>query len=238
MKEDLSLFILVFITTVTTACIQPHATRTLISPSAIIVSDISNDLRYVVESQRELGYHMPTILNAPASEEQMRKAEERFGADFNREIRSLYGTYNGVFNDYKTPSGLLGIIPIHELLSTESAMIRVRHMDWLEFAANYELQDHPGPHFWPITDDSAGDTYWVDLNVGSSRYGQVYYTTNMGYDPVYIFSSLWSFIHAIRIGYERKVFILDANGYLDCDYSEWREICQEQEPRMTYWQEQ
>ena len=73
-------------------------------------------------------------------------------------------------------------------------------------------------------EDGAGNCYWVDQNVGSKNYGEIFWTNTFGDNPDYQYISLTDFIEIILKAYESGIFFLDSDGYLDCDWERWETI--------------
>ena len=198
---------------------------------------IKENINYILESQRNMGYHMPTIINSPASDKEIIEAERNIGMIFNDELKDLFKTINGIDIDGETPSGLTGIIPIHELLSLKGAISYSNNMDWNEHKEMYEIEYEFGSNLFPFIHDGAGNCYWVDLNEGTNNYGRLYWTNTFGDEPDYLFNSLTEFFEAVKIGYEKGIYTLDKEGYLNSDYKEWSKICHELDKSISYWNE-
>jgi len=199
------------------------------------VRTIKENLSYIIESQKKMGYHMPSIINPPATNEEIKEAEEKIKMNFNDELIELFKTINGITLDGKTPSGLTGIIPIHDLLSLHAAIDYSSNMDWEQHIEMYEINYELGNKLFPFIHDGAGNCYWVDLNEGTKNHGRLYWTNTFGSDPDYLFNSLTGFFEAIKRGYEKEIFTREEDGHLNCDYQKWGEICHALNPTITYW---
>jgi cell wall assembly regulator SMI1 len=203
----------------------------------IALGKIKEDVAKIIEYQKGLGYYMPTIIQAPATESKIKETEEKLGLKFNQELKELYLTINGVHWDEITPSGKTGIIPIHALMNLDWSVDYYNSMDWEEHKEMYEIDYELGDKLFPFINDGAGNCYWVDLNEGTKNYGRLYWTNTFGDQPDYLFNSLTDFFGAILKGYETNIFSLDSEGYLDCDYKRWGQICYKLDPSIPYWQE-
>ena len=196
---------------------------------------IRENINYIISAQKDLGYHMPSIINPPATEKEIRIVEEKIGLKFNAALIELFGTVNGIQLDGKTPSGLTGIIPIYDLLSLNDAIDYYNEMNWDDHKDIYEIEYELGHQLFPFIHDGAGNCYWVDLNEGTDNYGKLYWTNTFGDRPDYLFNSLEFFFEAIKRGYERGIFSLDEEGYLNCQYKGWGVICHELDKSIAYW---
>lgn len=101
---------------------------------------IRENINYIISAQKDLGYHMPSIVNPPATKKEIRIAEHKIGLKFNVALIELFGTVNGIQLDGKTPSGLTGIIPIYDLLSLNDAIDYYNGMDWDDHKDIYEIE--------------------------------------------------------------------------------------------------
>ncbi|MFB9864216.1 SMI1/KNR4 family protein [Rufibacter immobilis] len=203
----------------------------------VALGKIREDITKIIEYQKEMGYHMPTIIQSPASQAKIKETEKKLDLKFNQELKELYLTINGVYLDGITPSGKTGIIPIHDLMDLDWSVEYYNSMDWQEHKEMYEIDYDLGEKLFPFITDGAGNSYWVDLNEETENYGRLYWTNTFGDQPDYLFNSLTDFFDAILKGYETKIFSLDSDGYLDCDYKKWGQICYRLDPSIPYWQE-
>ncbi len=200
------------------------------------MNSIKESLKYIIEAQKNIGYPMPNFLKPGATDQEIEKAERETQMKFNDELRELFKSINGIRVRDEPPSGLTGIIPIHDLLGLKDAAGYSSLMDW----ENHELVYSPrlsGHKFFPFLHDGGGNCYWVDLNKGSENHGRLYWTNTFGDEPGYLFNSLTDFFNAIKTGYKNGIFMLDEEGYLDCDYDQWGKICHDLDKSITYWKE-
>jgi len=198
---------------------------------------INDCIDFIVESQKMMGYHMPSIINDPATSREIKQAEQAIGIKFNDELKDLYLRLNGIHNDRKTPLGLTGIIPIYSLLSLKDAIDYASYMDWVEHKEMYQIESDLGHKLFPFIHDGAGNCYWVDLNEETPNFGKIYWTNTFGDPPDYLFNSLTDFFFAIQRGYADGIFFIDKDGYLNCDYDKWGIICHKLDTSIRYWKE-
>ena len=137
---------------------------------------------------------------------------------FNRELFDLYSIADGIENDHKTPSGLLGLIPIHEFMSLTNAI--AYYNSWIDFEdtfLNWDTNFKPDKKLFPFLHDGAGNCYWVDLNDHTKNYNKIFWTNTFGDNPDYKYDSLTIMFHIIAESYEKGLFWTDNEGFLDCD---------------------
>lgn len=198
---------------------------------------IKENITKIIEFQKRIGYYMPNIIQEPATVTKIKKTEEKLDLKFHPELKELYMTINGVHLDATTPLGKTGVIPLYTLMDLDWSEASYFSMVWHEHKKMYKMEYEPGEKLFPFINDGGGDCYWVDLNDESENYGRLYWTNNGGTQPDYLFNSLTEFFDAILTGYETNIFSLDSEGYLDCDYRSWGQICYKLDPSIPYWQE-
>ena len=190
------------------------------------IKSIKENLKTILAKQKELNYHFINIIREPASNVAILNVESELGLTFNDELRELYLVADGTNIDNVTPSGLTGIIPIHNFLNLEDAIKYYKLSITFDQAFyNSEYDFSPGKKLFPFLEDGAGNCYWVDLNSESENFGKIYWTNTFGEDPKYVFSTLTSMFQAIADGYESGTIWVDGEGYLDCDFTAFDEIC-------------
>jgi len=204
----------------------------------ISMKTITASFKIILSKQIELGYYMPEILNPPAAEQEIAAVEDLLDIKFNEELKELYAIANGIYNDYKTPSGLTGLIPIHNFLSIADAVQYYKNgIEIEECFTNYEHHFKPGVKLFPFLEDGAGNCYWVDLNSGTRNEGQIFWTNTFGQDPDYLYHSLTNLFYTIAEGYEVGLFSLDAEHYLSLDYDQFDKLSARHNPELLYWQD-
>ncbi|QJD97318.1 SMI1/KNR4 family protein [Mucilaginibacter robiniae] len=183
------------------------------------MNSITTSFRAILCKQRELGYHFPNIVRTPATLEDIGQTEEALHLAFNEELKELYQFADGSNIDQVTPSGLTGLIPIHNFLSLQDAVTYYRQsMKFENSFYNHEQDFAPGKQLFPFLEDGAGNCYWVDLNEGFLNYGRIYWTNTFGREPDYTYRSLTSMFEVIAEAHETGIISLDEEGYLDCDF--------------------
>lgn len=186
------------------------------------MSTITKYLSSVFENQKRIGYALLPLLNKGASKEDLAISERNFGFRFNPEIAELYSLHNGTI-DTDLPSGKTGIIPIHNWLSLDDSFRSYKeHLEFRELFYNSDNDYTPESNLFPFLSDGAGNYFWVDLNLDSKYYNQIYWTNSFGEEPKYVSSSLTHFFKDIANAYSKNIFFLDDEGYLDCDWDRWR----------------
>ena len=189
----------------------------------------------IIEKQRKMGYHFPTIVRPPAKREQINAIEKQLDLEFNDELIELYSFADGTTIDEVTPSGKTGLIPIHNFLNLrDSVSYYQRGFEPDEFFRNSESGYRPGDKLFPFLEDGAGNCYWVDLN-GTENQGRLYWTNTFGDQPDYLYNSLTTLFQVIDECYQQDIFTLDNDGYLDCDYERFGQVSKKYNPDIDYW---
>lgn len=189
------------------------------------MGSISESFKSILIKQKELKYHFPNILRQPASLAQIAKTEKALGLDFNAELKELYLFADGTDIDSVTPSGLTGLIPIHNFLSLEDAITYYdQSMEFEDSFQNWTKDFKPAMRLFPFLEDGAGNCYWVDLNENTPDYGRIFWTNTFGADPDYTYNSLTSMFEVIAEAYHTNLMFLDNDGYLDCDFTAFDQL--------------
>ena len=200
------------------------------------ISLLEQNVLSIIKNQSDLGYHMPNFINSPVDRSRIRVVEEALELRFNPELIQLFITINGVkLNDNMTNKGR-SIMPSYYLFSLENAKLYAESMNWKVHFDFYYPFENVRTKYFPIAYDGAGNAFWVDLNVGNTNYGKIYWTNNFGEDPDYLFSSLSSFFEAINRGYVEKLFVVDIDGELSSDYIKWAQLCFDLDNTIKYWE--
>lgn len=162
---------------------------------------------------------MHKILRNPAISSDIENLENELELKLNDELIELYSVADGIENDYKTVSGLLGLIPIHEFMSLSNVIEYYKSsIDFEDSFLNWNTNFKPDKKLFPFLHDGAGNCYWVDLNENTENYNRIFWTNTFGENPDYMFDSLTIMFHVIAESYIKGIFWLDEEDYLDCDY--------------------
>lgn len=172
-----------------------------------------------------MGYSFPVTLRSPATTLEIKRIEADLGFQLNSELKELYSLANG--SEYSNSH--FGIIPIHRLLSLNEAKTCYKHHVANSVAFNTTFQDwetgeSPGQNIFPFLSDDSQHTYWVDLNTSINN-GKIYDALSIGESPFYAYCSLTLMFKAIQECYEKGALYLDEDGWLECSFSDFAEIC-------------
>jgi cell wall assembly regulator SMI1 len=179
---------------------------------------------------------MPNILRQPANISDIERAENDLGLKFNSDLVELYSCADGINNDYKTPSGLTGIIPIHDFLSLNDSTQHYKiNIEFEDSFLNFDTDFKPDLKLFPFLCDGAGNFFWVDLNIGTKNYNRIFWTNSYGDNPDYLYESLTVMFQVISECYEKGIISLDSEGYLDSDYEKFGKIAMHYNPEIDYW---
>ncbi|MCJ8210337.1 SMI1/KNR4 family protein [Mucilaginibacter sp. RS28] len=189
------------------------------------MNTITESFSAILKKQKELNYYFPSILRPPAAPTDITKTEDKLGLNFNDELKELYLFADGTSIDNITPCGKTGLIPIHNFLSLKDAInYHEQSMKFDDSFYNWAKDFKPCKQLFPFLEDGAGNCYWVDLNEGTAKYGNIFWTNTFGADPDYIYSSLTSMFGVIADAYETRIMFVDKDGYLDCDFDAFDEL--------------
>ncbi len=145
---------------------------------------IKESFKIIVDKQKQLDYYMLKILRQPADKTDFENAESKLGFKLNNELVDLYSLADGIENDCKTQSGLLGLIPIHEFMSLTNAINYYKNsIDFEDLFPNWDINYKPGKKLFPFLHNGAGNCYWVDLNENTENQNRIFWIITFGENP-------------------------------------------------------
>jgi len=142
------------------------------------------------------------------------------------ELETLYGWRNGTASDIAASLDDIHLFPGFYLLSLEDAVTNYRAF----------VGDRRWASGWlPVLANGGGDFYVVDLSqaaVGAVRH----FWIDEAEHPIE-FSSLSAMMATVAQGFERGIFYVDPNGYLEMDDLVFGGLATEMNPDVAYWRE-
>ena len=213
------------------------------SVSGNFMRTIAENFQIIIDKQNSMDYNFPKILQAPANTFQINLAELSLDLKFNLELNELYRFANGTKLDEvsELTLGMIGLIPIHTFLNLGEAVryyntyIKNTDNSLSDFFLNFQTEYRPGKKLFPFIEDSAGNCYWVDLNVDTENYQRIFWTNTFGEEPGYAFNSLTSMFQTIADCYENNVMTVDEEKNLECDYAKFYRIAKQNNPNIKHW---
>lgn len=142
------------------------------------------------------------------------------------ELVSLYGWRNGTSTEGGVTLDDIHIFPGFYLLSIEDALENYR-----AFVSDSRWR----PGWLPLFANGGGDFYVVDL--GSPASGPVRHFRIEESDHPVEFGSLGALLTTLAEAFERGVFFVDANGYLEVDDHMFGELAAELNPDVDWWRD-
>ncbi len=218
---------------------------------------ITENFNIILFQQKLIGYDYYSILNSPASADDITKVEKRLDLRFSKELLELYKFANGT----KQCSDNFGAIGLFQgYIFADLTLAEVFYSDYrgdfeltdIDDAGHFTMYDDtyiqtftPQRKLFPVFFNGSGDYYWVDLNENTEHYNKVYWTnTGLACSPFYEFNSLASMFQTIAEAYENNVFafesdIVSPTNYrpLTMDYKQWGLIGKRNNPGLTIWDE-
>jgi cell wall assembly regulator SMI1 len=206
---------------------------------------ITENFNIILARQQSIGYDYYSILNPPASTDDIAKVEKRLDLRFSVELLELYAFANGttpLIDRFK----MIGLIPTYIFinLSDSEYFYQLYEEDFKKtdfaYAGNFTMWDNsftPQRRLFPILGNSSGDYYWVDLNENAENYNKVYWTNKASGSPDYVFNSVTSMFQTIAESYINNVFSFTTGKWLDTDYKRWTKIGKQNNPGLSYWDE-
>ena len=225
--------------------------------AATYMRTITENFNIILARQKLIGYDYHSILNPPASIDEIARVEKRLDLGFSTELLELYMFANGT-KKCSDNFGAVGLVP-HYIFSD----LAIAEIFYSNHQSDFELTDiddaghftmyddsytrtfTPQRKLFPIFFDGSGDYYWVDLNENTENYNKVYWTNSgLACSPFYEFNSLTSMFQTIAESYENNVFSFESDiasptNYrpLIIDYKQWVLIGKRNNPGLNNWDE-
>ncbi len=142
------------------------------------------------------------------------------------ELEAIYGWRNGTASDSPASLDDIQLFPGFYLLSLEDSVTNYR---------TFVVDDRWTTGWLPVFANGGGDFYVVDLSpsgVGVVRH----FWIDEAEHPIE-FSSLSAMMATLAQGFERGVFYVDPNGYLEMDDMVFGGLATEMNPDVAYWRE-
>jgi hypothetical protein len=204
---------------------------------------IAENFQIIIDKQNSFDYNFPKILQAPANTFQINLAESSLDLKFDSELNELYRFANGtnIDEDSELTLGMIGLIPIHTFLNLDDAVqyynayVKLTDNSLSDFFFNFQTEHRPEKKLFPFLEDSAGNCYWVDLNVNTENYQKIFWTNTFGEQPDYAFNSLTSMFQTIAECYENGIMWVDSEKNLECDYARFYRVAKQINPNLKLW---
>lgn len=133
-------------------------------------------------------------------------------------------------------NSLLCLIPFYDFLSLGDAIEYYKAVaNEEDILYNSEKKYTPGKKIFLFLEADGGDCYWVDLNKGTENYNKIYWTNTLTQEPDYLFNSLSSMFKTIAECYEKNIFFSEKLNVLSCNYLEWGQVAEKNNPDIDYW---
>lgn len=144
----------------------------------------------------------------------------------NGQVETLYAWHDGTDIQGAVSLDDIQIFPGFHLLSLEDADTHYQA----------HLNDSRWSRDWfPMFADGGGDFYVVDL--GEEKFGAIRrFRFDESEHPVE-FDSIVAMVSTLAAAFERKVFFIDPNGYLEMDDDVYGAVAAEMNPGVAWWTE-
>lgn len=191
-----------------------------------MTDELSASLATIEEDLRRLGREpLLESLQAGLSARVVQAALDSVGLTSTPELEAVYGWRNGTAPDSPASLDDIQLFPGFHLLSLEDAVTNYRTL----------VSDPRWSRGWlPVFANGGGDFYVVDLTTGD---GAVRHFWIDEAEHLIGFSSLTAMLATLAQGFERGIFYVDANGYLEMDDLVFGGLATELNPDVSYWRE-
>lgn len=160
------------------------------------------------------------------STEAARTLLEAAGLSSSRDLELLYGWRNGISEEVDVSLDDIHLFPGFYLLSIE------------EVIANYHsfvTDSRWTPGWLPIFGNGGGDFYVCDMSSPAAQPIR-HFRIEEAEHPVQ-FGSLGAMMNVLSEAFQRNVFFLDSNGYLEMDDLAFGELAAELNPEIDWWRD-
>ena len=191
-----------------------------------MTSDLSASLASIEAALQRLGRHaLLRSLQAGRSAEAVRSSLGAVGLASAPELEALYVWRNGTSTAGGVTLDDIHLFPGFYLLSIEDAIMNYRAF----------MNDSRWRTGWlPIFANGGGDFYVLDLGSLSTRPVR-HFRIEESEHPVE-FTSLGAMLATLAAGFERGVFFVDSNGYLEMDDLAFGGLAAELNHDIDWWQ--
>ena len=142
------------------------------------------------------------------------------------ELETLYGWRNGTSTKGISALGDIWLTPGFYLESLEDAAL-----NYLTFVGDSRWT----PGWLPIFANGGGDFYVIDLTASGA--GAIRHFRIDEVEHPIEFSSLRSFMETVAEGFERRIFYVDSDGYLEMDDLDFVDLAMEMNSDVAYWRD-
>lgn len=165
-------------------------------------------------------------LQAGLSADDVRSMLASAGLPSTRDLEEIYGWRNGTASDSAASLDDIQLFPGFHLLSLQDAIT-----NYQAFVTDQRWT----PGWLPVFANGGGDFYVVDLSPSGT--GAVrHFWIDEAEHPIE-FSSLSAMMATLAAGFQREIFYVDPDGYLEMDDLVFGELATEMNPDVAYWRE-
>lgn len=194
-----------------------------------MTDDLSVSLATIESALRRLGREvLLQSLQHGLAAGAVRSTLDLIGLPSTSELESLYGWRNGTASDSDSSASLddIQLFPGFHLLSLEDAVTNYRA---------FVTDERWKPGWLPVFANGGGDFYVVDCSPAGAGAVRHFWIDEVGH-PIE-FSSLSAMLATLAAGFERGIFYVDHNGYLEMDDLVFGGLATELNPDVAYWRE-
>lgn len=192
-----------------------------------MTDDLSESLTVIESALGRLGREaLLQSLQSGISPDVVRSKLDSAGLRSTPELEAVYGWRNGTASDSPASLDDIQLFPGFHLLSLEDAVTNYRA---------FVVDDRWTTGWLPVFANGGGDFYVVDLSptgAGAVRH----FWIDEAEHPIE-FSSLSAMMATLAQGFERGVFYVDPDGYLEMDDLVFGGLATEMNPDIAYWRE-
>jgi SMI1/KNR4 family protein SUKH-1 len=190
-----------------------------------LINDLTAALADIEARLEQLGRQILLAALKPGLDaEHVRSLLGRVGLPRSAQVESLYSWKDGTETAGIKALGDISFFPGYYLLSLEDAVSNYR-----AFVPDRRWM----PGWLPIFANGGGDFYFIDVS-GEMTEVVRHFRIEEAEHPIE-FLTVGDMLVTIAAGYDRGVFFVNGNGFLDMDYVAFGTLAAEMNPRVPWW---
>lgn len=192
-----------------------------------MTDELTESLATIESALGRLGReHLLRLLQNGLSVNVVRSKLDAVGLSSTPELETVYGWRNGTASDAPAILDDIQLLPGFYLLSLDDAVTNYRA---------FAVDDRWMLGWLPVFANGGGDFYIIDLTPAGAGAVRRFWIDEAEH-PVE-FSSLGAMMTTLARGFERGIFYVDPQGYLEMDDVVFGRLAMEMNPDIAYWRE-
>ncbi|CAA0156243.1 SMI1/KNR4 family protein [Tenacibaculum maritimum] len=151
-------------------------------------------------------------------------------------LDNIVGIPDVLYPIYSKVNGTLYEVEDQSLMDFIPGFLLIHISEYEGFKSKITKMLSEGASYFPILVNYSSDFYVIKLR--DKKDNGIFLINHDELKPTKIHNSFEDFFETIIAFYEKKVFFLDKDGYLDIDFDKEEEVAQELNPEIPFWFEE